>query len=113
MIIAYQPFILSIVSKEKNQYINIDNDEEYQIGLLAFYEAIKKYDNEKGSFFHFYRIVIKSRFNNYWEKEKKISKYAANLIQLENGKKINPNPQDCVCEDCGVNEDLWLNLSTG
>lgn len=49
-----------------------------------------------------------------WEEEdRKESKYAADLPQLDNGKKISPDPSSWKCEDSGKTENLWLNLSTG
>jgi len=48
-----------------------------------------------------------------WEEKRKTTKYAESLIQLDNGKKISMNPKDWKCEDSGISENLWLNLSTG
>jgi len=41
------------------------------------------------------------------------SRYARDLVQLPNGKKISQNPRDWRCEMSGDTENLWLNLSTG
>jgi len=51
-----------------------------------------------------------------WELDdqpKPVSKYAAALEVLDNGKIISPNPKDWKCESSGDTENLWLNLSTG
>eukprot|EP01024_Parvocaulis_polyphysoides_P005654 TRINITY_DN11410_c0_g3_i2.p1 TRINITY_DN11410_c0_g3~~TRINITY_DN11410_c0_g3_i2.p1 ORF type:complete len:429 (-),score=62.14 TRINITY_DN11410_c0_g3_i2:330-1571(-) len=48
-----------------------------------------------------------------WEEERKVSKYAENLPQIECWRKVSPNPNDWVCDFTGVKENLWLNLSTG
>lgn len=49
-----------------------------------------------------------------WEEEdRKVSRYAADLPFVDNGKKISPDPSQWVCEDSGMHENLWLNLSTG
>ena len=40
-------------------------------------------------------------------------KYADELPMLENGKAISPNSSTWVCEESGMKENLWLNLSTG
>lgn len=47
------------------------------------------------------------------EEERKESKYAKDLPQLDNGKKISPDPKTWICEDSGKTDNLWLNLSTG
>jgi len=41
------------------------------------------------------------------------SKYARSLIQVSNDVKLSPDPKTWKCEDSGVTENLWLNLSTG
>ena len=48
-----------------------------------------------------------------WEAEVKDSRYAETLVQLPATKKISPNPSDWVCEESGMRENLWLNLSDG
>lgn len=49
-----------------------------------------------------------------WEEEdRKESKYAKDLPQLSNGKKISPDPKKWACEESGATDNLWLNLSTG
>lgn len=44
---------------------------------------------------------------------KRESKYAATLMQLPATKKISADPKDWVCEESGMRENLWLNLSDG
>ena len=47
-----------------------------------------------------------------WDGEvKAVSKHAANLKQLDNGKKIPPS--GWVCEKCDLTQNLWLNLTDG
>ena len=41
------------------------------------------------------------------------SKYARNLVQLDNGVKISSDPNSWRCAESGMTENLWLNLSTG
>ncbi|GAX82603.1 hypothetical protein CEUSTIGMA_g10029.t1 [Chlamydomonas eustigma] len=48
-----------------------------------------------------------------WEEERRTSRYAEGLTQLDNGRKISPNPKDWRCDETGATENLWLNLSTG
>uniref|UniRef100_A0A7S1TC20 Ubiquitin carboxyl-terminal hydrolase n=1 Tax=Compsopogon caeruleus TaxID=31354 RepID=A0A7S1TC20_9RHOD len=48
-----------------------------------------------------------------WREEIPESRYAENLVQLNNGKQIPSDPSMWCCEESGVNENLWLNLSTG
>lgn len=69
----YQPFILKVASEIKNGYIDAQNDEELSIALMAFHEAMKKYDYEKGSFLSFARLIISNRLKNYWKSENRFS----------------------------------------
>lgn len=43
----YQPFILNTISNLKNEYIQVENDEEFSIGLMAFNEAMQRYDSKR------------------------------------------------------------------
>ncbi|BDA47746.1 Ubiquitin carboxyl-terminal hydrolase 5 [Coccomyxa sp. Obi] len=53
-----------------------------------------------------------------WEEERKVSRYADNLPQLDAGlgkwgREIPSDPAMWSCDETGVKENLWLNLSTG
>lgn len=48
-----------------------------------------------------------------WQLEKKVSKYALGLEQLPADRTISSNPADWKCDETGVTENLWINLSTG
>ena len=53
-----------------------------------------------------------------WEEERKMSRYAENLPQLETGlgkwgRETPSDPSKWSCDETGVKENLWLNLSTG
>lgn len=68
---GFMPFIIKTVSDSKKSYVEIENDEEFSIGLIAFNEAIEKYDINKGHFLPFAKIVINSRLNNHYQIENK------------------------------------------
>ena len=42
-----------------------------------------------------------------------VSKYAADLPFVDNGKVISPDPSDWACQHSDAKENLWLNLSDG
>ncbi|KAL4452659.1 hypothetical protein ABPG75_008321 [Micractinium tetrahymenae] len=48
-----------------------------------------------------------------WEEERRVSKYAENLEQLPATRGIPMAPEEWKCDETGVKENLWLNLSTG
>lgn len=72
----YRPFIIKSVSKIlNNKYIDIENSEEYSIGLIAFNEAIDKYNEDrKCSFKKFSYQVMQRRLIDYRRKNQKSSK---------------------------------------
>lgn len=67
----YMLFIVKTVADSKNSYVEIENDEELSIGLIAFNEAIQKYSHEKGAFIPFAKLVILSRLKDYYRTENK------------------------------------------
>lgn len=76
----YMSFIVNTISKTTNRYIDVNNSEELSVGLMAFNEAIDKYDESKGSFINFSKIVIRSRVLDFLKKEKRNEN-----ISLEDG----------------------------
>ena len=74
LIKEYIPFIQKNISQQVGKYIDINNDDLYSIGLMAFNEAINKYNQDKGSFLSFASMVIKSRVIDQLRKESKRSK---------------------------------------
>ncbi|XP_053316177.1 ubiquitin carboxyl-terminal hydrolase 13 isoform X2 [Spea bombifrons] len=46
-----------------------------------------------------------------WEEELQVSKFANNLVQIDNGVRIPPNGWKCA--KCDLRENLWLNLTDG
>ncbi|GMQ62570.1 RNA polymerase sigma-I factor [Vallitalea maricola] len=81
LIEQYKPFIASIIQSKTGRYIEYGIDEELSIGLIAFNEAIDKYEKDKGSFLTFSKIVISRRLIDY---QRKISNAGNNII-LYNG----------------------------
>lgn len=70
----YRPFIIKTISCFLGRYIDIENSEEYSIGLSAFNESIDRYDLERGSnFFKYSKLIINSRIIDYKRIEQKNS----------------------------------------
>ncbi|WP_240842216.1 sigma factor [Acidaminobacter sp. JC074] len=65
----YRPFIIKTISDLKGSYLDIHNDDEYSIGLIAFNEALKKYQPDKGRFLSYAKLVIESRIKNHWKSQ--------------------------------------------
>lgn len=62
----YKPFILKAVSRTSGRYVEVENSDEYSIGLMAFNEAVEKYnENKNAGFFSFAEQVIQRRVIDY------------------------------------------------
>ena len=71
LIDQHMPFIIKSISDVTGRYVSCENDEELSVGMLGFNEAIERYDNEKGHFLSFAKLVISSRIKNYLKGENK------------------------------------------
>ncbi|NBG87507.1 sigma-70 family RNA polymerase sigma factor [Isachenkonia alkalipeptolytica] len=67
----YHPFIKSVLSKVLNEYIGEDH-EYFSTGMLAFNEAMDRYDRNKGKFLTYASVVIKSRLIDELRKRNKL-----------------------------------------
>ncbi|WP_066498660.1 RNA polymerase sigma-I factor [Abyssisolibacter fermentans] len=81
----YIPFIIKSITKVTNKYIEIENNDEFSIGLEAFNEAIDKYDFQKGSFIKYAETVIKSRTIDFLRKTKELNK----VVSIDRDNSIN------------------------
>jgi RNA polymerase sigma factor len=71
-------FILKTASKTSKRYVS-KNDDEYSIALYAFYDAVNKYDFDRGSFYTFAELLIQRNLVDYFRTQ---SKYNAE-VQIE------------------------------
>ena len=58
LIERHMPFLIRTVSNFTGRYISVENDEEFSIGLLAFAEAVKRYEPDRGNFLSFAKLVM-------------------------------------------------------
>ncbi len=68
LIQAYIPFIRSEASKYMSRLCT-DQDDEYSIAMIAFYEAIMGYEKGRGAFLSYAALLIRSRLIDYTRKE--------------------------------------------
>ncbi|MCX7922879.1 MAG: RNA polymerase sigma factor SigI [Clostridia bacterium] len=69
----YKPFIAACAERSIGRYLRYGEDDELSIALMAFVEAVKSYNADKGNFLSFAQNVIKRRLIDYYRKEKKHS----------------------------------------
>lgn len=68
----YEPFILASASEFSKRHIS-RSDDEWSIALIAFYEAVETFDADRGSFFAYAKLIIKSRLIDYFRSQEKHS----------------------------------------
>ncbi len=76
---SYIPFILAETSKVISRQCT-EHDDEFSIAMLAFYEAILNYERNRGGFFSYASVVMKSRLIDYNRKE---SRHVGNISLYE------------------------------
>ncbi|MCX7749062.1 MAG: RNA polymerase sigma-I factor [Clostridia bacterium] len=70
----YKPFILKTVARIIGKYVEVENSEEFSIGLLAFNEAVNCFDvSRHKTFLSFADLVINRRVIDYIRKNKKVN----------------------------------------
>ncbi len=65
-------YIIKTVSTVTHRYIS-KSDDEWSIALIAFVQAVRSYDLEKGSFLSFAKLVMKRRLVDYIRSQSKHS----------------------------------------
>ncbi len=85
LIKEYIPYIQKTASQQLNKYIEIENNDIYSISLIAFNEAIDKYNPARGSFLSFASMVIKSRIIDELRKENRSSNVVLNSFSGNEG----------------------------
>ena len=70
LIRCHKAFMAKISSKVCKRYLNWENDDELSVALLAFNEAIDRYDpDSKAGFYTFAHAVIGRRLVDFFRKE--------------------------------------------
>lgn len=100
LIDSYKPFIAKSVSTVCKRYIN-ETDDEFSIGLIAFDEAIQKYDSDKGSsLLSFAEVLIKRRVIDYIRRQPKHQNVSFELQEV--GKE--ESPQSTIEAELSIEE---------
>jgi RNA polymerase sigma factor len=66
----YMPFIKAETSRFINRPV-LDDDDEQSIAMIAFYEAIKSFDDKKGAFIPYASMIIQNRLIDNYRKERR------------------------------------------
>lgn len=97
LIREYMPFILSCASKQSGRYIRQGIDDESAIAMMAFDEAIKKYEIDKGEFLSFAKRVIGRRLIDNYRKSNLVNNTV--LVDFSNNTDHRMNDYDVKLAD--------------
>lgn len=71
----YLPFILKVTSRTCKRFVRAGEDDEVSVALIAFNEALDKYNTEQNSsFFSFAETVIRRRIIDYFRKNQHVNR---------------------------------------
>lgn len=80
----YTNYIVSIASRVKGTYVQIENDEEYSVALNAFNRAIDLYNSDRGaSFFTFAGLLIKRDIIDLYRKNNRLKEIPISHLKDE------------------------------
>ena len=82
LIREYMPYIRSEAAKNMKKQASAAGEDERQVAMFAFHEAIMGYDRTKGSFLNYASLVIKSRITDYHRKE---ARYRRGIAEVNLG----------------------------
>ena len=93
LIEQYIPFIRSEASKFLSRLCT-DQDDEYSIAMMAFYEAIMGYEHGRGAFLSYAAMLIRSRLIDYRRKEDRHQGHLS--LHQENGEEDDRTLMDTI-----------------
>ena len=104
-------FVVHTISKVTGRYVEVENSEELSIGLMAFNEAIERFEESKGaSFLTYAHLVIASRLKDYFSKvsHDQAEVYYDGLMELDIEAHV---PQDTLSEHTVAEEiEQWESI---
>lgn len=101
LIQKYIPFIVKSIREITGKYVRIGDSDELSIGLMAFNEAIDRYDAERGPFLSYAKLVIASRLKRYFERnnDRDMSITIEDIDQIKSEKLVNDHHEHSNLEE--------------
>ena len=67
------PFIVKTIVGVTKRYVEVENSEELGIALEAFNDLLDTYDEEKGNFYSYAKVVIKNKLIDHIRKQARVT----------------------------------------
>lgn len=109
LISDYLPFIRAQVVKVMKRPLDINQDDEYSIAMIAFHEAINGYSKTRGSFLNYASMLIRNRIIDYWRKNNRHNQ----VVSLNTpAKEEDSSMEDYIADDENQEENLVIREAT-
>lgn len=72
LLIKNKGFIIKCAYEVTKKFIS-EHDDEWSVSIIAFSDAVKTYEQEKGSFYAYSKLLITRKLINYYRTEKNIT----------------------------------------
>ena len=107
LIQRHMAFIIRTISNLTGRYVAVENDEEFSIALSAFAEAVAKYEEERGSFLGFAKLVMESRLKTYLAREQVRPREVSLEVLYESGQDF-PDESQSASSGENLHEEVML-----
>lgn len=109
LISDYLPFIKAQVTKVMKRPVNIQQDDEYSIAMIAFHEAINGYSKTRGAFLSYAALLMRNRIIDFWRKNNRHSQVISiNAPTSEHDQTI----EDSISDNEDHEEELVMREAT-
>lgn len=111
----YSNYIVSMASRVKGNYVQIENDEEYSVALNAFNRAVDLYNPDRGaSFFTFAGLLIKRDIIDLYKKNSSLKEIPISHLNNEDNDRSEYDPrntEDTIrCQEDQFNLQQEINI---
>lgn len=109
LISDYLPFIKAQVAKIMKRPVDIQQDDEYSIAMIAFHEAINGYSKSRGAFLSYAALLMRNRIIDFWRKNNRHNQVISiNAPTSDRDQTI----EDSITDDANHAENLVIREAT-
>lgn len=95
LVSRYRPFVLGVAARVSGRYLDDRADDEFQVALIAFNEAIDAFESQRGvAFLTFSETVIRRRLIDHFRREGSRKEQPLSSLDVEDDEGNVQNPAD-------------------
>ncbi len=88
---AYKPFIVSCTKKVSGRILRFGSDDELSVAMMAFTQAVEKFNPGHGEFLSFAGVIIRSRVLDFYRNQKRNT---GRVVYLQHSEDETENPAE-------------------